>query len=302
MSRRVLVAMDSYRLAQCATPVCCYICGTDNNYDTELCRHCAAPLALSHQSATQGVKPQMIAVLGTAAAGKTVYLGMLLDMLTRQNGRVQVLARGAFSINLQQRTMAALAACDFPEKTPNEPDRWNWVHCQATIASRKTPLELIMPDMAGESILEEIDHPNTYPAISAFLEKCSGVLLLADTERIERGETEQNYFMMKLITYLSEQDCRHKQGKTKRPVAIVFSKADQSSGCFANPENYAKEKTPNLWQQIQQRFHQYGFFASGVAGAVTYRKDRGGSKLAVPLRIEPRGIIEPFEWIIRKLD
>jgi len=206
MTKRVLVAMDSYRLAECAVPLACYICGTDNNYNTELCRHCAAPLALSHQARTQGVRPQMVAVLGTAAAGKTVYLGMLLDMLTRQNSRVQVLARGAFSITLQQRTMMALSSCRFPEKTPNEPDRWNWVHCQAKVNSKKNPMELIMPDMAGEAILEEIDHPNAYPAIHSFLEKCSAVILLADTDRIERGGAEQNYFLMKLITYLSEQD------------------------------------------------------------------------------------------------
>ena len=301
MTKRVLVAMDSYRLAECAIPLACYICGTDNNYNTELCHHCAAPLALSHQARTQGVRPQMVAVLGTAAAGKTVYLGMLLDMLTRQNSRVQVLARGAFSITLQQRTMMALSNCRFPEKTPNEPDRWNWVHCQAKINSKKQPMELIMPDMAGEAILEEIDHPNAYPAIHSFLEKCSAVILLADTDRIERGGAEQNYFLMKLITYLSEQDNRKTRGKTTRPVAIVFSKADRCEPCFDNPEMYAREKTPNLWQQVQQRFSNYGFFASGVAGSVGFREEPGEGPAAVPLRIEPRGIVEPFEWLVSKV-
>ncbi|RCS51890.1 hypothetical protein DTL42_10040 [Bremerella cremea] len=302
MTKRVLVPMESYRLAEAAVPLSCYICGVDNSYSTELCRHCGAPLALSHQARTQGVRPQMLAVLGTAAAGKTVYLGMLLDMLTRQNGRVQVLARGAFSITLQQRTMMALAKCQFPEKTPNEPDRWNWVHCQAKLNNKKEPMELIMPDMAGEAILEEIDHPNAYPAIHSFLDKCSAVILLADTDRIERGGAEQNYFLMKLITYLSEKDGRrNKSKKSTRPVAIVFSKADRCEPCFDNPELYAKEKTPNLWQQVQQRFENYGFFASGVAGAVGFREEPGEGPLAVPLRIEPRGIVEPFEWLVRKV-
>jgi len=301
MSKRALVAMDSYRLAEYAVPVSCYICGVDNNYQTELCRHCSAPLALSHQARSQGVKPQMIAVLGTAAAGKTVYLGMLLDMLTRQNGRVQVLARGAFSLPLQQRTMTALSNCHFPEKPPTEPDRWNWVHCQAKIQSRKHALEMIMPDMAGEAILEEIDHPNAYPAIHSFLNKCAGVILLADTDRIERGGAEQNYFLMKLITYLSEQDQRSSKGKSSRAVAIVFSKADRCESCFENPELYAKEKTPNLWQQVNQRFNNYGFFACGVAGSVGYRDTPGEGTSEVPLRIEPRGIVEPFEWLVRKV-
>ena len=72
----------------------------------------------------------MIAAIGPSGAGKTVYLGMLTDMLSRQDDDLQLLARGAFSIKLQQHTMAALARCEFPHKTPNEPDRWNWVHCQ----------------------------------------------------------------------------------------------------------------------------------------------------------------------------
>jgi len=301
MSKKVLVAMDSYRLADCAVPVSCYICGVDNNFQTELCRHCAAPLALSHQARTHGIRPQMVAVLGTAAAGKTVYLGMLLDMLTRQNSRMQVLARGAFSITLQQRTMMALSQCRFPPKTPNEPDRWNWVHCQAQIQSRKNALELIMPDMAGEAILEEIDHPNAYPAIHSFLDKCAGVILLADTDRIERGGAEQNYFLMKLITYLSEQDQMNGKKKSDRAVAIVFSKADRCETCFDSPEMYAKEKTPNLWQQVNQRFKNYGFFACGVAGSVGFRDEPGEGPVAVPLRIEPRGIVEPFEWLVRKV-
>ena len=51
----------------------------------------------------------MIAVFGASGVGKTVYLGMLMDMLSRQTERLQLLARGAFSITLQQTTVAALS-------------------------------------------------------------------------------------------------------------------------------------------------------------------------------------------------
>ena len=54
----------------------------------------------------------MIATLGSADAGKTVYLGMLTDMLSRENAPLQLLARGAFSVSLQQATMAALSRCE----------------------------------------------------------------------------------------------------------------------------------------------------------------------------------------------
>src|SRR5207247_1966556 len=96
----------------------------------------------------QKVLPRMIAVIGTSGVGKTVYLGMLLDILSRQPQRMQVLARGAFSITLQQTVISALARGEFPTKTPNEPDRWNWVHCQirtdAGRAWHERPLALVL--------------------------------------------------------------------------------------------------------------------------------------------------------------
>ena len=38
----------------------------------------------------------MMAVLGTSGVGKTVYLGMLLDMLSRRPERMQILREGRF--------------------------------------------------------------------------------------------------------------------------------------------------------------------------------------------------------------
>src|SRR5687768_7995385 len=171
------VEMDSYRLAAYTVSCPCYICGGGNNFDAELCRHCHAPMALAHQANSQKIHPRMVATIGSSGAGKTVYLGMLADMLSKGRNDLQLLARGAFSIGLQEKTMAALSKCEFPAKTPNDPDRWNWVHCQI-LRKKLKPVELILPDLAGESLLEEIDHPNTYPVIRAFLAKCSGVLVL----------------------------------------------------------------------------------------------------------------------------
>ena len=150
MNRTGSLELDSYRLAAYTVPCPCYVCGGGNNFDSELCRHCYAPMALAHQAASQRICPRMVAAIGPSGAGKTVYLGMLTDMLSRQTEPMQLLARGAFSIALQQTTMAALSRCEFPNKTPNEPDRWNWVHCQV-LRKHKRPAELIMPDLAGES-------------------------------------------------------------------------------------------------------------------------------------------------------
>jgi hypothetical protein len=256
-------------------------------------------MALAHQANAQKVHPLMLAVVGSAGAGKTVYLGMLADMLSRPNQDLQLLARGAFSISLQQATMGALSQCEFPAKTPNEPDRWNWMHYQAKLKGRRSPLELIMPDMAGEAILAEINHPHAYPVIRAFFTKCVGAMLLVDAERLDGGDQQQDLQTMKILSYLSELESDRRRGWGNRPLAVVFTKADQCDASFENPEEFARKNSPGLWQHCRERFRRSRFFAAGVAGACIYRRDLGG-KVLTPLRIEPRGVTEPFSWLVNQ--
>jgi hypothetical protein len=295
-----MVEMDSYRLAAYTVQCPCYICGGGNNFDSELCRHCQAPMALSHQASSQKVHPRMIAAIGPSGAGKTVYLGVLTDMLSRQEDNIHLLARGAFSITLQQHTMSSLSRCEFPTKTPNEPDRWNWVHCQV-LRKRHKPVELIMPDLAGEALLEEVEHANTYPVIRSFLTKCSGVMVLIDAQRAEGGDSDEDFHTMKLITYLSELSHDPKTSWQNRPVALVFTKADQCEDCFSDPAEFAKRHTQGLVQQCRERLKRHHFFAVGVAGAIGYHID-GDGRIYVPLRVEPRGIIAPFQWLLDELE
>jgi ribosomal protein L40E len=301
MTRDAIVPLESYRLVQYAVPIPCYICETENTYDAESCRNCLAPMALAHQANSQKLRPSMIAVMGGSAVGKTVYLGMLMDMLSRQPERMQLLARGAFSITLQQTTMSALARCSFPEKTVNDPDRWNWVHCQIRWPKRRRPWELIVPDMAGEALFEEIHHPHSYRVISAYLKKCIGAMILVDTLRLKEGSRDQDYFTMKLVSYLAELHDDPKESWQRRPVAMVFTKADQCEACVADPAGYAQAHASGLWQQCQERFSVHKFFATGVAGACVWRESRSEGRVRVPLRIEPFGIVEPFEWLLEQI-
>ena len=246
MTKESVVELDSYRLLPYAVQVPCYVCQGGNTYDAELCRHCLAPMALAHQANTQKIQPRMIAAIGPSGVGKTVYLGMLIDMLSRQLSGMQLLARGAFSITLQQHVIGALTRCEFPSKTPNEPDRWNWVHCQLKAPSQRRPVELVMPDMAGEAILEEVDHPHTYPVIRMFLSKCAGMLIMTDAAQVRQGVLEQDYFTMKLLTYLSELDDNPRTGWPRRPVALIFTKADQCKEAFDDPRRFAQTHTVGL--------------------------------------------------------
>jgi len=301
MTRSVIQPLESYRLAQYAVPVSCYICGSENTFDAEFCGHCSAPLALAHQAENQKIRPHMVAVVGGSAVGKTVYLGMLIDMLSRRPGTTQLLARGAFSITLQQTTLAALARCEFPEKTSNEPDLWNWVHCQVQRSGHRRRVELIMPDMAGDALLEEVDHPHSYRLIRAFLKKCTAAMVLIDAVKLMEGPGEQDYFTMKLVSYLGELDNDPKRGWCRRPVALVFTKADQCDECVADPAAFAKAHAGGLWRLCRERFQRHKFFAAGVAGACIWCQTRSKGRVQVPLRIEPHGVIEPFEWLLEEI-
>jgi hypothetical protein len=301
MTKATTVELDSYRLAQYAVQVPCYICDGANTFDAELCRHCYAPMALAQQAKNLKVKPRLLATIGSSGVGKTVYLGMLMDLLTRQNLDLQVLARGAFSINLQQTTMAALQRGEFPDKTPNEPDRWNWVHCQIRHRRSRSPVELVMPDMAGEALLEEVDHPRTYQVVRAFLTRCSGAVVLIDGSKIYSGTVDQDYFTMKLLSYLAELVEDPHQGWSNRPLAIVFSKADQCDEALDDPEGFAQRRAAGLWRYCQTRFRRHKFFAASVAGNCAFRESPYRGREPVPLRIEPRGLLEPFCWLIKEL-
>ena len=198
-------------------------------------------------------------------------------------------------------TVAALARNEFPDKTPNEPDRWNWVHCQVRQPGQRRPLELVMPDMAGEAILHEVDHPRSYQAIRSLLEKCAGAMLLIDGAKLRDGSVDQDFLTMKLISYLSELDKDPKRGWSNRPVALVFTKADQCDTWADDPATCAERHARRLWQQCRERFGRHRFFATGVAGSCAWRVTPRAGRTLVPLRIEPHGIVQPFVWLLEQI-
>ena len=106
---------------------------------------------------------------------------------------------------------------------------------------------------------------------------------------------------MKLITYLCELDADHTTGWKNRRLALVFTKADLCEHCFDDPAAFAKRHTPGLLQQCRERLKRHHFFAVGVVGAVGTRNESHG-RVQVPLRIEPRGIVDPFRWLLDELE
>src|SRR3954470_21871816 len=196
--------LETFLLAEHAAPLACLVCDHENCRSAERCRNCSAPMSLAHNSHSVKRRPHMIAVIGASGAGKTVYLGLLMDMLTRHVGLLRSTARGPMSISLQQTTTTALATGWFPEKTPATPEHWNWVHCQFNCRRRRRPLELIVPDVSGQSLVTETERANRYPALRSLLTKAAGVMVLADAEQLQSGDHSQDFVALKLLSLIDE--------------------------------------------------------------------------------------------------
>jgi hypothetical protein len=328
MIRGSLQPMKSAELVEAASPIGCCLCEATNTRDAEYCRRCGAPMALAHQAMGQTTRPRTIAILGPGGAGKTTYLGMLMDMLSQQLKGWQIIARGAFSIRLQQTAVSALARCRFPARTGSEPDCWNWMHCEIhrdemppqaspsflerlagyTLGrlhpsrKRNRCVELIVPDVAGDVILGEVEHPQTNLLVRGLLRNSAAAMLFIDAGELGRGQRDADFAAMKILVCLKEIEIeRGLDRMSRKPVAIVFTKVDQAPDCRENPEEYARDHAPGVWQHIRQDFRECRFFAASVAGCCTCAKRRDGQRFQVPLRVEPRGIIEPLEWLMEGL-
>ena len=249
----------------------------------------------------------MIAVIGASGAGKTVYLGLLMDMLTRHVGLLRSTARGPMSISLQQTTTTALATGWFPEKTVTTPEHWHWVHCQFNCRRRRRPLELVIPDISGEALVVETEQADRYPAIRSLLAKAAGVMVLADAEQLQAGDHSQDFVTLKLLSLIGElrDEKSHtlaQRGPERRPLALVLTKADKCDGLYENPREFAEAHAAALWNDCRDAVSRGTKCSRARSPGRRPYRDSYGRRQQVPLRIEPHGIIEPFGWLMTELD
>lgn len=306
MTQLAQLPLETYLLTEQAAPIACFVCDHENCCSAARCRYCQAPMSLAHNVRSVRRRPHLIAVIGASGAGKTVYLGLLMDLLTRHVGLLRSTARGPMSISLQQTTTTALATGWFPEKTVTTPEHWHWVHCQFNCRRRRRPLELVIPDISGAALAAETERANRYPAIRSLLAKCAAVLVLADAEKLQAGDHSDDFQTLKLLSLIGElrDECSHswrKRRAERRPLALVLTKADKCDGLLEHPREFAESHATALWADCRSRFPRHEAFACSVTGATAFR-DSYGRRQAVPLRIEPHGIIQPFGWLMTELD
>jgi hypothetical protein len=284
------------------TSVPCLICETENEKEAIVCGTCGAPMALIQEAVTQERDPCIVTVIGDSNVGKTVYLGMLLDMLSKRAEDFEAIPKGAYSVNLQHSVISYLGARQFPPKTAMEVDDWHWAYYQVSRRDRGTQIcDLVMPDMAGEAIAAEVATPSTFAVIRSLLEKSSGAVLLVDAALAGAGSPQPDFFALKLMSYLDGVLAVRREERLSTPVAVVLSKADYCPECFEDPRSFAKTNLNRLWNMCESRFMYFEFFATSVVGALGYGTDQSDNVIPYPLHVAPRGILEPFEWVLSKL-
>ncbi len=260
-------------------------------------------MALVHEALAQKRDPRIISILGDSNAGKTVYLGFLLDMLTQRARDFEAVPKGAYSVELQQRVISHMAQRLFPPKTPMESNEWSWAYYQVRRNAGSGPaLDLVMPDMAGEAIVAEVTSPSTFQVINNLLSMSAGCILLVDAALAANGSTKPDFFALKMLSYIDSLAVRKKNQLVTLPIAVVLSKADHCPECFIDTRQFVQANLNRFWNMCNNRFKNVGFFASSVVGSLGYAVcEREDYAVPVPLHTALRGVLEPFEWISEQL-
>lgn len=281
----------------------CFICDQYNSADAQLCKSCSAPTAIANDSAAMGRKPSIVSIVGESNVGKTVYLGFLLDMLSQRAGDFEAIPKGAFSIDIQQTVIGHMARRSFPPKTPMEVNQWYWAYYQVRRRMQGAKwADLVMPDMAGESLSAEVATPQTFGVIRNLLAKSEGALLLIDAAMAAHGSQNPDFFAMKILSYIDALRATRPEHKITMPTAIVLCKADHCPECFDHPRRFVEANLNRLWNLCKSRFENVEFFASSVIGSLGYATLAGHDGVVpVPLHTALRGVLEPFEWILDQI-
>lgn len=281
--------------------VTCLCCGNQHPAEGDRCTNCQAPMELSRTMGPKDSPPEFITVLGASGAGKSVYLGVLLDLLSNGVKGLKGFANGAFSIAVQQNTMAALEQRHFPQKTPSEADLWNWVHCQLAHESRpKRVYDFVTPDMAGEAIAQEIHQSGTYPAIYNVTQQSKGILLLCDSQRVCQASVDEDLLGLTMLSYVfALHDDGSKKSQREVSIAVVFTKTDLCPEARDDPAQFAVNNVPRMVQFCKNHRGRHKFFATSVVGSSALMIDEMGCETQIAFHVEPRGVVEPLDWIIR---
>jgi hypothetical protein len=286
------------RLAYDADLAECLVCGLYAKRGDEQCRSCSTPIVLAHLAAHAGHQPLIVTALGDAGAGKTVYLGVMLDMLA-QSARKAAVPRGRLSVELPEHVLTHLADRRFPPNTPPGPDRWQWAYYELSRAPRRRPTDVVFPDISGRALAEEISEARSRKIFPSLLNRSHGLLFCIDAAAATHG-VAADLFGLRLATYLDAILGSKRKNRITQPIAIVLCKSDYCPEAFDDPAGFAESNLGRLSTAFKTYFERVEFFAASAVGSLGYATnlDEPSDVVPIPLHLAPRGILEPLDWLL----
>ena len=93
MSNATEQVIQSSRFLEGQGRITCVCCMQESFNNSGYCSLCRAPLEISRTAVKRGAPVNFVSVLGASGAGKTVFIGMLLDILSKGSRGIQGLAQ-----------------------------------------------------------------------------------------------------------------------------------------------------------------------------------------------------------------
>jgi len=202
--------------------------------------------------------PYIIGVVGPAKAAKTSYLGMLYTLLLNGRFPSSFHFSNSYTLNAWEKLSFGLRFHQgkvlFPEATPSNPDFHSIYHLG--LKNDTSLKDVLFADASGEVFGQWAMNANDANASSVrwIHSNASSFIFFVDSVALINRRAEAKEEILDIANRL-------KQNLGKRPVAIVWSKADRISEIRPNIKSSLQEELKNIFgsQSTENEVSNYTF-------------------------------------------
>jgi hypothetical protein len=193
----------------------------------------------------------IIASVGNVGAGKTSYLGMLYLLLLNGYRLDDYHFAGSYTITAWEKLADKLrfkrGDVEFPQPTPSNPDYYHLLHL--ALKREYKLYDIILADASGEVFKLWADNKDDENAENArwIHSNANAFLLFIDCYELESRKAAARAEIMDIANRLA-------QDLEKRPVAVVWSKADRINSVHEKIKEYVKERLNEIFGAHYKEF------------------------------------------------
>lgn len=200
---------------------------------------------------SQRSNPTIIASVGNVEAGKTSYFAMLYLLLLNGHKLDDYQFAGSLTLTAWDRLADKLrynkGAVEFPAPTPSNPDYYHLLHL--ALKKNSKLYDVVLADASGEVFKLWADNKDDENAENArwIHQNASAFLLFIDCEALETRKAIARAEILDIASRLVE-------NLGKRPVAVVWSKADRISHVHDKLKEQIKERLKDIFLESYSEF------------------------------------------------